>query len=275
MNQQAIQEAANTIKELQKVQPKTGLILGSGLGVLADEITDAVTIPYGDIPHFPVSTVEGHKGQLVLGELHGVPVLAMQGRFHFYEGWELEDVTFPVRVMKELGIGKLIATNAAGGVDPALNPGDLMLIRDHINHAGANPLRGRNNPELGVRFPDMSEAYPSHLREEAKAAAAELGFTLREGVYVWNSGPSYETPAEVRMLQHLGGDAVGMSTVPEVIAARHAGMDAAGISCISNMAAGILDHPLSHEEVIETTQKVQKQFLALVREWVKRIEKGA
>ncbi|MGY4689133.1 purine-nucleoside phosphorylase [Salibacterium sp. K-3] len=274
MNLTSIQEAAGAVKARQKVQPRTGLILGSGLGVLADEITDAVTIPYGEIPHFPVSTVEGHKGQLVIGELHGVPVLAMQGRFHYYEGWDVQDVTFPVRVMKELGIDKLIVTNAAGGVDPSLNPGDLMLITDHINHAGSNPLRGKNNPELGVRFPDMSAAYSHRLRKEAGNAAAELGIHLREGVYVWNSGPSYETPAEVRMLQFLGGDAVGMSTVPEVIAARHAGMETAGISCISNMAAGILDQPLSHEEVIETTEKVREEFLSLIREWVKRIEKG-
>ncbi|SFM08844.1 purine-nucleoside phosphorylase [Salibacterium qingdaonense] len=274
MNLTSIQEAARAVKARQKVQPRTGLILGSGLGVLADEITDAVTIPYGEIPHFPVSTVEGHKGQLVIGELHGVPVLAMQGRFHFYEGWDVQDVTFPVRVMKELGIDKLIVTNAAGGVNPSLNAGDLMLITDHINHAGAHPLRGKNNPDLGVRFPDMSAAYSLRLREEAQHAAAKLGMNLREGVYVWNSGPSYETPAEVRMLQYLGGDAVGMSTVPEVTAARHAGMETAGISCISNMAAGILDQPLSHEEVIDTTQQVRKEFLSLIREWVKRIEKG-
>ncbi|MBM7701652.1 purine-nucleoside phosphorylase [Metabacillus iocasae] len=271
MDRQLIAKSAQFIQEKYETTPKVGLILGSGLGVLADEIQDAVKIPYNEIPEFPISTVEGHAGQLVLGTIHNVPVVAMQGRFHFYEGYGLDKVTFPVRVMKELGVQTLIVTNAAGGVNESYEPGDLMIISDHINNFGTNPLIGPNDSTLGVRFPDMSEAYCKNLRALAKDVASKLTIHVQEGVYVGNTGPTYETPAEVRMLRTLGGDAVGMSTVPEVIVARHAGMKVLGISCISNMAAGILDQPLHHDEVIETTEKVKQQFLSLVKELVKEI----
>jgi len=265
MEKGKLKEAKSFIISQLKEKPKVGLILGSGLGMLATEIKDPVQIKYDDIPGFPVSTVEGHAGQLVSGMLKGLPVIAMQGRFHYYEGYGLEAVTFPVRVMKTLGIEKLIVTNAAGGLNTDFAPGDLMLITDHINNTGQNPLIGPNDDEQGVRFPDMSVAYTPKLQSLAKGVASELGLKLKEGVYVWNTGPTYETPAEVKMLQAIGGDAVGMSTVPEVIVARHIGLDVLGISCISNMAAGILDQPLNHEEVIETTENVRASFIALVK----------
>jgi len=268
-----IQNAANFLKGKYTQQPRIGLILGSGLGVLADEIEQPVKVPYDSIPDFPVSTVEGHAGQLVFGLLNGVQVVAMQGRFHFYEGYSFEKVTFPVRVMKELGVESLIVTNAAGGVNESFSPGDLMLITDHINNMGSNPLIGKNDERLGVRFPDMSVAYCKDLRNQAKEIASSLNIKLQEGVYVGNTGPTYETPAEVRMIRTLGGDAVGMSTVPEVIVARHGGLKVLGISCISNMAAGILDQPLNHEEVIETTEKVKTNFLRLIKEIVKEMGK--
>ncbi|MFB1050208.1 purine-nucleoside phosphorylase [Paraliobacillus sp. JSM ZJ581] len=271
MNLQNIQEAASYITKKLSITPKVGLILGSGLGMLADEIEDPVKIKYEKIPGFPVSTVEGHAGQLVSGTLMGVPVIAMQGRFHYYEGYGLDAVTFPVRVMKALGVEKLVVTNAAGGVNPDLNPGDLMLITDHINNTGQDPLIGPNESKLGVRFPDMSTAYDRNLQNIARDVAKDMNLDLQEGVYVWNTGPSYETPAEIRMLQKVGGDAVGMSTVPEVIVARHAGMDCLGVSCISNMAAGILDQPLSHDEVIETTEKVRDSFLRFVKDVLVRM----
>lgn len=271
MDADTIHTSASYIKEKITVQPKIGLILGSGLGVLADEIMKQVNIPYENIPNFPVSTVEGHVGQLVIGELSGVAVIAMQGRFHFYEGYSMKQVTFPVRVMKALGVEKLIVTNAAGGVNENFTPGDLMLISDHINHMGTNPLIGRNDSRLGVRFPDMTNAYCKQLRDKARETAKQLNMNVQEGVYVGFTGPTYETPAEVRMARFMGGDAVGMSTVPEVMVARHAQMDVLGISCISNMAAGILDQPLSHDEVIETTEKVKADFLRFVKELVRII----
>ena len=271
MNYTMIKQSADFLKQKYAKTPKIGLILGSGLGVLAEEIENPVKIPYEEIPEFPVSTVEGHAGQLVFGTIKGIEVVAMQGRFHFYEGYTFDKVTFPVRVMKELGVEKLIVTNAAGGVNENFAPGDLMLISDHINNMGTNPLIGPNDSKLGVRFPDMSEAYCKSLRETARKIASSIGLSIQEGVYVGNTGPSYETPAEVRMLRVLGGDAVGMSTVPEVIVARHAGLKVLGISCISNMAAGILDQPLNHEEVIETTEKVKANFLQYVKELIKHI----
>lgn len=271
MKYKKIQEAANYLQEKYSSIPKIGLILGSGLGVLADEIENAVKIPYEEIPGFPVSTVEGHAGQLVFGTIHDRQVVAMQGRFHYYEGYSFDKVTFPVRVMKELGVETLIVTNAAGGVNESFAPGNLMLISDHINNMGSNPLIGPNDSQLGVRFPDMSEAYAKDLRTVAREVAKSINLEIQEGVYVGNTGPSYETPAEVRMLRILGGDAVGMSTVPEVIIARHAGIKVLGISCISNMAAGILDQPLNHEEVIETTEKVKADFLLYVKELIKKI----
>ncbi|UTR09547.1 purine-nucleoside phosphorylase [Evansella sp. LMS18] len=267
-----IKEAKEYITSRTNIKPETGLILGSGLGVLAEEIEQAEIIPYAEIPGFPSSTVAGHKGQLVIGNLEGKAVVAMQGRFHFYEGYSMELVTLPVRVMKAIGVNTLIVTNAAGGVNESFEAGDLMLINDHINLFGTNPLIGPNNEQLGVRFPDMSRAYCPDLLKQAKQAAEELKLTVKEGVYVGNPGPVYETPAEVRMIRTLGGDAVGMSTVPEVIAARHSNMKVLGISCISNMAAGILDEPLSHEEVIETTDKVRENFLAFVKKTMQKIK---
>ncbi|WP_223702477.1 purine-nucleoside phosphorylase [Sutcliffiella deserti] len=269
MKIEALKQAADYISSKINQQPKIGLILGSGLGVLAEEIQNPVTIPYGEIPGFPVSTVEGHAGQLVIGELEGKDVVAMQGRFHFYEGYSMEKVTFPVRVMKYLGVEKLIVTNAAGGVNESFEAGDLMIINDHINNMGTNPLIGPNDSDMGARFPDMSQAYCKELRKLAKNTAENLGLKVQEGVYVGNTGPSYETPAEVRMLRTLGGDAVGMSTVPEVIIAQHSGMKVLGISCISNMAAGILDQPLTHDEVMETTEMVKANFLQFVKTIVK------
>lgn len=257
-------EAVAYIQPKLEEKPTIGLVLGSGLGVLADEIENPVIIPYNEIPGFTVSTVVGHKGQLVIGKLQGKQVVAMQGRFHFYEGHGLDAVVFPIRVMKLLGVETIIVTNAAGGINENYDPGNLMLISDHINMTFRNPLIGPNDDEMGARFPDMSEAYSKELRQIAKKVASEQGIELQEGVYVGLLGPSYETPAEIRMLRILGGDAVGMSTVPEVIVARHMGVKVLGISCISNMAAGILEQPLSHDEVMETTEKVKTQYLALV-----------
>ena len=263
-------QSAEYIQSKLKVTPEIGLILGSGLGILAEEIEDAVAIPYSEIPNFPVSTVHGHAGQLVIGQLSGKTVIAMQGRFHHYEGYTMDKVTFPVRVMKLLGVEKLIVTNAAGGVNKDFTPGDLMLITDHINMMG-NPLIGANDERFGPRFPDMSTAYDKEFQQLARTVAADLNIKIQEGVYLGLTGPTYETPAEIRMIRALGGDAVGMSTVPEVIVANHSSMRVLGISCITNMAAGILDQPLNHEEVIETTEKVKNTFLLYVKELVKNL----
>ncbi|WP_026906609.1 purine-nucleoside phosphorylase [Paucisalibacillus globulus] len=265
MDFSTIQEASQFIESKLTTKPELGLVLGSGLGILAEEIENPVVIPYNQIPYFPESTVSGHKGQLVIGMLEGKQVLAMQGRFHFYEGYTMQQVTFPIRVMKELGIGSIIVTNAAGGINESFQPGDLMLITDHINNMGTSPLIGPNDEQLGARFPDMSSAYDKEYAEIARKAAEKLGLKIQSGVYVGNTGPAYETPAEIRMLRTLGGDAVGMSTVPEVMIANHANMRVLGISCISNMAAGILDQPLTHDEVIETTDKVKHDFLKFVK----------
>lgn len=264
MDAAKIREAAAYISDKTGIRPQIGLILGSGLGVLAELIEDAKTLHYNDIPHFPVSTVEGHAGEMLLGHIGGKPVLLMKGRFHAYEGYGAETVSFPVRVMKELGVQTLIVTNAAGGINESYHVGDLMVISDHINFTGRNPLIGPNENALGVRFPDMSEAYSRRLRQLAHRVAESQGLKLQEGVYLGLLGPSYETPAEIRMLRILGGDAVGMSTVSEVIVARHSGIEVLGFSCISNMAAGILDQPLSHAEVMETTERVKPKFLKLV-----------
>jgi len=260
----SIREAADYIGTRTSIRPEIGLVLGSGLGVLADSILNATTIDYGDIPHFPVSTVEGHAGELLIGTLAGKPVLLMKGRFHMYEGYGPETVSFPVRVMKALGVKTLLVTNAAGGINASFKPGDLMLISDHINFMFKNPLIGPNDPEVGVRFPDMSEAYSKRLRALARRVGESLGVTFQEGVYAGLLGPTYETPAEIRMLRTLGADAVGMSTVPETIAARHSGIEVLGISCISNMAAGMLDQPLSHHEVMETAELVKETFIRVV-----------
>jgi purine-nucleoside phosphorylase len=248
--------------------PKIGLILGSGLGELADKLESAVAVDYGTIPHFPVSTVEGHAGRLVFGTLEGQPVVAMQGRFHYYEGYSMQTVTYPVRVMKAMGVETLIVTNACGGMNPSFRPGDLMIIRDHLNLTGANPLIGPNEPALGPRFPDMSRAYTPELAEYAKQTASRIGIEVREGVYAGISGPSYMTGAELKMLRLLGGDAVGMSTVPEVIAASHAGLRVLGISCVTDMAIGEELEPLTHEQVMEVASRTKPKFISLVKEIV-------
>jgi purine-nucleoside phosphorylase len=260
-----VNESADFIKASLPVLPEVAMILGSGLGVLADSLENPVTMDYKAIPHFPLSTVEGHAGQFVVGELSGKQVVIMKGRFHMYEGYTAAEVTFPIRVLKKLGVKTLIVTNAAGGINTEYASGELMIIKDHINFTSRNPLIGPNLDEFGVRFPDMSEAYSKRLRAIAHETAATQGFALQEGIYVGLLGPSYETPAEIRMFRILGADAVGMSTVSEVLVARHSGIEVLGISCISNMAAGILDQALSHEEVMETTERVKGKFLALVK----------
>lgn len=266
-----IKESVATIKENTESIPKVGLILGSGLGSLADKIKNPVKIKYENIPNFPKSTVEGHAGQLVIGELGGKIVVAMQGRFHFYEGYPLSEVTFPVRVMIGLGVESLIVTNAAGGVNTDFEPGDLMIITDHINHTGQNPLMGENLDELGPRFVDMSNAYDRKYIEIAKNSAKKQAIDIKTGVYTWFTGPTYETAAEVRMARILGGDAVGMSTVPETIVANHQGIKVLGISCITNMATGILDQALNHDEVVETSMRVKDDFEKLILDIIKNI----
>lgn len=260
-----LQETTQFILEKGVKEIDFGLILGSGLGELAEEIEEAIVIPYDQIPFFPTSTVVGHAGQLVYGTLSGKKVLAMQGRFHFYEGHSMQTVTYPVRIMAALKAHSVIVTNASGGVNESFVPGDLMLITDHINFTGQNPLIGPNEDEIGPRFPDMSEAYTLTYREVAKEAASQLDLTLKEGVYMGYSGPTYETPAEIRMSRTMGADAVGMSTVPEVIVAAHSGLKVLGISCITNLAAGMQAN-LNHEEVVETTQRVKQSFKALIKE---------
>lgn len=262
---QKAKESAEYIREKCQKQPEIAVILGSGLGVLADEIENAVTVNYSDIPNFPVSTVEGHAGELVIGNLNGKCILCMKGRFHYYEGYTMKEVSFPVRVMKLLGINNMLVTNAAGGINKSFEPGDLMLITDHIKFFSDTPLRGRNIEEFGPRFPDMTNVYSRELRQIAKTASQKAGVQLREGVYAFMSGPTYETPAEIRALTVMGADAVGMSTVPEAIIAAHSGMKVLGISCISNMAAGILDQPLNHQEVMDTANRVKDKFLKVVR----------
>ncbi|WP_374712382.1 purine-nucleoside phosphorylase [Symbiobacterium terraclitae] len=266
-----MEEARAAIAARGGVSPKVGLILGSGLGDLADQVEGAVRIPYGEIPHFPVSTVPGHAGQLVIGHLEGQPVVAMQGRVHFYEGYTMEQVTFPVRVMRALGVETLIVTCAAGGLNPAFSAGDLMLIVDHINMMGQDPLRGPNADELGPRFPAMVDAYTPELRKLALAVADELGIALRQGVYSPISGPSFNTSAELRMLQRLGSDAVGMSTVPEVVVARHMGLRVLGVACITDMA--LPDEPihLTHEQVMEVALRTKPRFQSLIRGVLRRM----
>lgn len=268
---QQIEEATQYLQTRLPFQPEIGLILGSGLGVMADTMEDATIISYADIPHFPVSTVEGHASELVAGTISGKRVIVMKGRFHLYEGYDVQHVTLPIRVMKALGVHTLIVTNAAGGINTSYQPGDLMLIQDHINFTARNPLIGPHDNKLGVRFPDMSDAYNAELRDIAKQVAVEQGIALQEGVYIGLLGPSYETPAEIRMMRLLGADAVGMSTVPEVIVARHSGLRVLGISCISNMASGILNQPLSHSEVMETAERVKHKFIRLVKGIIPRV----
>ncbi len=261
---QAIDGAVAYVRSKSGIQPQVGVILGSGLGNVVDAVDVDASIPYGEIPGARASTVMGHQGRMIIGRANGVDVAIMQGRVHFYEGYEMDEVMFLSRVLGRLGIRKLIVTNAAGGINTSFQPGDLMLISDHINLMGVNPLRGPNVEALGVRFPDMSEAYPESLRNVAKDVAASMNLQLQEGVYLALSGPTYETPAEIRAFRVLGADAVGMSTVPEVIAMAHMQIPVLGISCITNMAAGILKQKLTHQEVMDTTARVQREFTQLV-----------
>ncbi len=264
-----VREAAAAVRARGGPTPRVGLILGSGLGNLAQELAEPLAIPYAEIPHFPVSTVQGHSGELVLGTLEGVPVVAMRGRVHYYEGYSLREVTFPVRVMRRLGAAVLVVTNAAGGLNEACEAGDLMLISDHVNLlglAGQHPLRGPDEPELGVRFLDMLAAYDAELRGVARRIAEEWDFSLHEGVYVMVGGPSYETLAEIRFLQRAGADAVGMSTLPEVVVARHEGMRVLGITAITDTAVG--PHAatsISHHDVLAAAESIRPRLSALVR----------
>jgi len=259
-----IMAAVDAIRKVSPLVPGVGVVLGSGLGEFAAHVEEQAAIPFGDIPHFKKVSVAGHAGRLVLGKVSGVPVAVLQGRYHYYEGHDISDVVFPVRVLAKLGIRSLLLTNAAGGIGRELQPGDLMIIRDHINLMGINPLKGTNDERLGPRFPDMSAVYDPAFQDIIAIAQREIGRTARRGVYLALSGPSYETPAEIRMLATLGADAVGMSTVPEAICARHAHPHVAGISCVTNLAAGISKQPLSHQEVTETADRVKSDFIRLL-----------
>ncbi len=259
-----LDEAAAAIRARCPQPPRAAIVLGSGLGAFADRLEDAVSLSYGEIPHWPVSSVVGHAGRLVVGRLGTCPVAALSGRVHAYEGHDHARVVFATRVMARLGVRYLVLTNAAGGVRTTFKPGDLMVIDDHLNLSGSNPLVGANDERLGPRFPDMSEVYAAGLRALADRVGADMHISLVHGVYAGLLGPSYETPAEIRYLRTIGADAVGMSTVAEAIAARHAGLEVLGISCISNMAAGVLPAPLEHAEVLETTARVRETFAALL-----------
>ena len=267
--------AAQLILSRTALRPKIGLVLGSGLGAFADSLTDSVRVPYADIPSFPQSTAIGHAGRLVIGKAGEVPVAAMQGRVHLYEGYSAQQVAFPIRVFARLGIQSVILTNAAGGINLGYSQGALVLIRDHMNLQGSNPLVGPNDDRFGVRFPDMTQAYSRAYRGVAREEAVRLNIQLPEGVYAALLGPSYETPAEIEYLRRIGADLVGMSTVAEVIAARHMGLNVLAISCVTNMAAGILDQPLSHAEVMETGERVKTTFEALLRAVLPRIAAGS
>ncbi len=265
-----IDDAVRAVRELCLGTPDIGIVLGSGLGAFADQLEGAKSLPFSAFPHFPTSSVVGHAGRVVAGRLGSVKVVALQGRVHGYEGYSAQEVVFPIRVLCRLGIKALVVTNAAGCINPGWAAGDLMRITDHLNLSGRNPLVGHNEPELGARFPDLSTAYDPRLAAAVDASARARGVELRAGVYACLLGPSYETPAEIRMLRTMGADAVGMSTVPEVIAAVHMGVPVAGISCLTNMAAGILDQPLSHAEVTETAERVRDQFIGLLSELLPR-----
>jgi purine-nucleoside phosphorylase len=272
MTYEKTQEAAQYVRSKFSGQIQTAVVLGSGLGAFAEQVTDRVVIPYAEIPHFPLSTVEGHAGQLVLGKLDGVTVAVQQGRFHYYEGYDIQDVIAAVRMFGALGVKSLVLTNAAGSINTNFQPGALMLIRDHINLMGANPLRGKNDERFGPRFPDMTEVYSKRFQEIAIAEAEAMGVSLRRGVYTGLSGPSYETPTEIHMMRFIGTDAVGMSTVPEAIAARHQGIKVLGISCITNFAAGIIEQNIDHEEVMETGAKVAETFNELLRRVIPKLQ---
>jgi purine-nucleoside phosphorylase len=263
--------AAKFILGKTKLRPRIAIVLGSGLGGFADEFERAVNIPYAKIPHFPRSTAIGHAGRLVIGTVGGVPVAGMQGRVHLYEGYSVKDVSFPVRVFARMGVRAVILTNAAGGLNTGYSQGCLVTLKDHMNLQGVNPLTGPNDDRFGVRFPDMSKAYDPQFRRFVAEEGKRLGLSQQEGVYAALAGPSYETPAEIRYLRGIGADLVGMSTVPEVIAARHSGIRVLGISCVTNAAAGILDQPLNHNEVLETAERVKGQFISLLKMIIPRI----
>ena len=266
------EHAARFLRARTDLEVRVALVLGSGLGAFADQLEDAEPVPYEEIPGFARPTVEGHAGRLVLGRVGGVAVAAMQGRFHFYEGYTLEEVTFPIRVLGLLGAKSLVLTNAAGGLNNSYEQGALILISDHLNLMGTNPLLGRNDARFGPRFPDMTEVYDREYQDAAIAESREMGLELRRGIYAALTGPSYETPAEIRMLRLLGADAVGMSTVPEALVARHMGLRVLGFSCITNMAAGVLDKPINHEEVIETGERVRETFAELLRRVIPKLQ---
>ena len=266
-----VDEAAQSLRLRWGTLPETAIVLGSGLGDFADNLLDAMVTPYGEVPHWPASQVVGHAGRLVVGRVAGKRVAALSGRVHFYEGHGLATVVFATRVMGRLGVKQIVLTNAAGGINTSFAQGALMIIDDHINFLGTNPLVGANEDRFGLRFPDMSEVYSARLRKIAHEAARAKGVPVSHGVYVAVHGPSYETPAEIRAFRTLGADAVGMSTVPEAIAARHMGMEVLGISCTTNMAAGVLPQPLVHEEVMETARRVRGSFIALLEGIIERL----
>jgi len=259
-----LQEAIDFIKAKTPILPEIGIVLGSGLGDFAETVLEKTVIPFGDIPHFKKVSVIGHAGRLVIGKVGNKAVAVMQGRYHYYEGHDIADVVFPVRTLCGLGIKKLLLTNASGGINPQLVPGDLMIIRDHINLMGINPLRGENDDRIGPRFPDMTHVYDERMIEAISKGMKEVGLEAKKGVYLALTGPSYETPAEIKMLGIIGADAVGMSTVPEAIAARHMKVSVAGISCVCNLAAGISPTPLSHKEVTETADRVKPIFIKVL-----------
>jgi purine-nucleoside phosphorylase len=264
------QEAARLIRTRTSADVAVAIVLGSGLGAFAGDLAAPVEIPYNDIPGFARTTVEGHAGRLVIGRLNDVTVAAMQGRFHFYEGYSLEDVTFPIRVLKLLGVRTLVLTNAAGSLNVEFTPGSLMVISDHINLLGDNPLRGRNDERFGPRFPDLTSVYSPELQNIVIDAGNAMGLELRRGIYAALSGPSYETPAEIHMVRTLGADAVGMSTVPEAIVARHMGMNVVGISCITNLAAGVSNRPIDHGQVMQIGERVRGTFTELLKQVIPR-----
>jgi len=268
------ESAAQLLLSQTPLRPQIGLVLGSGLGAFADELSEATRVPYAQIPSFPHSTAVGHAGNLVIGKSDGIAIAAMQGRVHLYEGYSPRQVVFPTRVLARMGVRALILTNAAGGINLEYKQGALVVMSDHLNLQGQNPLVGPNDDRLGTRFPDMTRAYWKPYREIAREESRRLGKTVYEGVYAGLLGPSYETPAEIRYLRTIGADLVGMSTIPEVIVAQHMGLKVLAISCVTNMAAGILDQPINHEEVLETTEKVRGDFVALLRAVLPRIEKS-
>ena len=267
------EHATRIIRARTTVEPRIAVVLGSGLGGFADDFEEPVAIPYDEIPGFSRSTAQGHAGRLVIGKIDGIPVLAMQGRLHYYEGYSLEEVTFPVRTFGLLGIKTLVLTNASGGINVQLSQGALMVISDHVNLMGVNPLRGPNDERFGPRFPDMSAVYSPELQELVVEEAKAIGIEVRRGIYGALSGPSYETPAEIHLLRNLGADAVGMSTVPEAIVARHMGLEVLGISCITNMAAGISDEPINHKDVMATGDRVRETFTELLRKVIGAINR--